>query len=186
MKRSIIVSLFLLLTSSYTTLAQEDAEQYGKTVNLGVGIGYYGYVGRPVPVVSVNYEIDVVRNFTLAPFIGFYTYNNNYYWGDYYLIGRNYSYRETVVPLGVKGTYYFDELFRAGTKWDFYASADLGFAFRRVAWESGYTGNRTLDRRASALYVDIHIGSEYHMNERLGLYLDLSTGVSTIGVAFHF
>lgn len=187
MKKISIAFLFFLLTSNFSICAQgSDDEKYGKTLNLGVGIGYYGYVGHSVPFLGANYEFDVARNFTLAPFIGFYTYSNNYYYGDYYSTYRNYSYRETVIPVGVKGTYYFDQLFNAGPKWDFYASVDLGFAFTSVTWDTGYTGDKKLSKGASPLYLNGHAGAEYHMNDRLGLFLDLSVGISTVGLAVHF
>ncbi|MGQ0826783.1 MAG: hypothetical protein ACT4ON_00155 [Bacteroidota bacterium] len=183
-----LVVTFLLFIGCYVGKAQEmtDSEQYGRTLNLGIGIGYYGYVGHALPVASFNYEFDVARNFTLAPFIGFYSYTNYYYWGDYDRPYRDYSYRETVVPVGVKGSYYFDQLFRAGEKWDFYASADLGFAFRTVTWDAEYNGSKKLSRGASPLYIDGHVGAEYHMNDKIGLFLDLSTGISTFGLAIHF
>jgi len=186
MKKLIAGFLFLIVCYSGKAQGTTDAEQYGRTLNMGIGIGYYGYVGHALPVVSFNYEIDVARNFTLAPFIGFYSYTNKYYWGDFYSPSRNYSYRETVVPLGVKGSYYFDQLLRAGEKWDFYASADLGFAFTKVTWDDGYTGDKKLSNGASPLYIDGHVGAEYHMNEKVGLFLDLSTGISTFGLAIHF
>src|ERR1700741_3576605 len=105
-----IVSLFFATTS---ILAQEKpaAEKYGKTLNLGVGVGYFGYVNHPMPVGTMNFEFDVARNFTLAPFLGIYSYQNTHYWGNPNKPGydesyRYYSYRQVVVPAGVKGTYY--------------------------------------------------------------------------------
>lgn len=168
-----------------------EAEKYGNTLNLGAGIGYYGYVGHAVPMGMLNYEFDVARNFTLAPFVGAYTYQNSYYWGNpdkpyndpsY----RLYSYRETAVPVGVKGSYYFDQLFRAHSKWDFYAAGSVGFVFRSVVWENNYYGDKHVYQSASPLYLNAHIGAEYHMTDKAGLFLDLSTGVSTFGLAIHF
>lgn len=191
-KLAIISTLFLALLAINTTAQDKpSAEKYGKTLNLGAGIGYYGYVGRSLPVGMLNYEFDVARNFTLAPFVGFYSYQNYYYWGNpnkpYYDESyRLYSYRTTAVPVGVKGTYYFDQLFRANPKWDFYASGSVGFVFRKTVWENGYYGNTQVYKSASPLYLDAHVGAEYHMTERAGLFLDLSTGVSTFGLAIHF
>jgi hypothetical protein len=169
--------LFLLLVFHFNTQAQES---YGRTLNLGLGIGgysgYYGYVGRSLPVFNINYEIDVVRNFTLAPFASFHTFSGNH---------ESYSYHETVIPIGVKGAYYFDELFNANQKWDFYAAGSLGFAIVNSRWENGYTGDRKHFHHGNALFLDIHIGAEYHFNNRVGAFLDISTGVSTIGIAFH-
>jgi hypothetical protein len=89
------------------------------------------------------------------------------------------------MPVGVKGTYYFDQLLNAGPNWDFYAGASLGFAVRTTVWESGYAGERTFARGSSGLYLDGHIGAEYHLSELAGLWLDLSSGISTFGLAIH-
>lgn len=41
------------------------------------------------------------------------------------------------------------------------------------------------DRHAGALYLDGHIGAEYHISQKIGIFLDLSSGVSTFGLAIH-
>jgi hypothetical protein len=166
-----------MLLFHFNTNAQET---HGKTLNLGLGLGgysgYYGYVGRSLPVFHINYEIDVARNFTLAPFASLYTFSSYH---------DSYSYNETVIPIGVKGAYYFDELFEANGKWDFYLAGSLGFAIVNSRWESGYTGDRKHFHKGNALFLDLHIGTEYHFNNKFGAFLDFSTGVSTIGLAFH-
>ena len=185
MKKLIILSALLLAVAVNPTKAQ-DREYFGNTLNLAAGIGYYGYVGQALPFGTLNYEVDVARNFTLAPFIGVYSYSSNYYWANPGEGYRYFGYRETVVPLGLKGTYYFDDLFNAGPKWDFYAAGSAGFNVRKRVWDSGYYGDKKVNQSAGPLYLNAHIGSEYHMSERVGVFLDLSTGVSTVGFGFHF
>ena len=90
-----------------------------------------------------------------------------------------------MIPLGVKGSYYFDDVLGAGDKWDFYLAASLGFAIRKTTWENGYYGQNTVEHGSSGLYLDGHIGTEYHIGKKTGLFLDLSTGISTFGVAIH-
>ncbi len=185
MKKLILFTL--LLTGIFTnTNAQE---KYGRTLNLGLGLGgyygYYHYVGRSLPVFTINYEFDVAKNFTLAPFIGFYSYTNEYWWGNKVYPYRYYYYRETVIPIGVKGTYYFDGLLKANSAWDFYLAGSLGFALVKQTWEEGYYGDRNYYHSASPLYLDLHIGAEYHFNEKIGAFLDLSSGLSSIGLAVH-
>lgn len=144
--------------------------------------------GSAIPMLMFNYEFDVAKNFTVAPFVGIYAASGKYFWGNpakpfgdpsY----KYYTYNEVAIPLGAKGTYYFDELLKAGAKWDFYAAGSLGFVYRRVRWENGYTGNKTAFGGARPLHLDIHIGGEYHINSKYGLFLDLSTGVSTAGLS---
>ena len=78
LKIALISALMVLGNSIYAQ--QVSNEKFGNTLNLGAGIGYYGYLGRALPVIGINYELDVVRNFTLAPFTGIYSYRNDYYW----------------------------------------------------------------------------------------------------------
>ncbi|HEX2901112.1 MAG TPA: hypothetical protein VHS96_15445, partial [Bacteroidia bacterium] len=156
------------------------SESFGNTLNLGLGIGYYGYVGHAMPAFHLNYEFEVARNFTLAPFVTLVSYRNTRRWSS-----QNYYYRQTVVPMGVKGTYYFDKLLHAGSRWDFYLAGSLGFAWRTTRWEDGYGGETHVTNGTSGLYLDGHIGAEYHASQNVGLFLDLSTGISLFGVAIH-
>lgn len=193
MKKIIILSIVTFSALTFNVKAQDKAigEKFGHTLNLGAGIGYYGYVGRTIPVIMINYEFDVAKNFTLAPFIGVYSYRNYYYWGNpgkphWDPSYRQYYYRETAVPVGIKASYYFDQLLGAGDKWDFYVAGSLGFVFRSVTWDNDYYGDRNAYQNASPLYLNIHVGTEYHLTEKAGLFLDLSSGVSTFGLAVHF
>ncbi len=188
---SLLTLILSLEVSAQKTVSNEtkntiSTEKYGNALNAGVGIGYYGYVGYNIPVIHADYEIELDRNLTIAPSITFYNYERNYYWGDRNNSYRNYYYRETVIPIGAKITYYFDQLLKVSPKWDFYAAGSLGFIYRRTTWDYGYYGETNIQPGTGYLYIDFHIGTEYHLNNRVGLQLDLSTGVSTFGLAFHF
>jgi hypothetical protein len=191
MKKTAITLLMFLSILTFNVSAQQatSGEKFGKTLNLGLGIGgysgYYGYIGHTLPVFHLDYEFDVANSFTLAPFVSFYSYKNGYYWGNKNYPYRYYYYHETVIPLGVKGTYYFDQLLEANSKWDFYLAGSLGFAIVSSSWDADYYGDRNYYHNASSLFLDAHLGTEYHINSRVGLFLDLSTGVSTIGLAIH-
>ena len=141
---------------------------YGHTLNLGLGIGGYGYshhyYNHSLPVISLNYEFDVAKNFTLAPFITFITYRYN---DDHY--------RQSVIPIGVKGTYYFDQILGAGPDWDFYLAGSLGFTLVRTTWYDGYHSGDTYYNDNSPLFLDLHVGTEYHVRRKVGLFLDLSS-----------
>jgi hypothetical protein len=184
MKKTIFTVVLAVFIIGSTVTAQKTgyAEKHGKTLNLGLGVGgyagYYNYVGHSLPVFNVNYEFDVARNFTLAPFISFSTYRNGYYWHD-----NTYYFHETLIPIGLKGTYYFDQIFQAGSQWDFYLAGSLGFAIVTTSWDNGYNGDRNYYQDGSPLFFDLHAGAEYHFNRHVGAFLDLSTGVSTIGLS---
>ncbi len=182
MKKLLFISIIFLSMMTLDASAQHRtsaSEQHGQTFNLGVGIGYYGYVDHSVPVIMMNYEFDVARNFTLAPFVGIYSYTNDYYWDNGY-----YRYRETTIPLGVKASYYLDELLAADSDWDFYVAASLGAQIHSESWDNGYGGDRSVARDTSPLYLDAHVGARYHISRKVGIFLDLSTGVSTLGLSF--
>jgi len=187
MKTTIITSLFIAMMMGTNLSAQtSSSEKFGSTLNVGFGIGYYGYVGYSMPVIHADLEFDVARNFTLAPFFTYYEFHKNQYWkGNKNYPERYYDYRVTVIPIGVKGSYYFDHFLNANSKWDFYLAGSLGFAIRNTTWEDGYLGDPYVARGVSGLYLDGHIGTEYHLNNKLGLFLDLSSGISTFGLAVH-
>ncbi|MEI7423565.1 MAG: hypothetical protein WCK18_15790 [Prolixibacteraceae bacterium] len=178
MKTKIYILILFMAVLGSTVSAQNNvrnSENYGRTLNLGLGIGgyagYYGYVAHSIPVFNINYEFDVANSFTLAPFVTFFTYHQDYY-------------QETVIPLGVKGTYYFDKILGANPDWDFYLAGSLGFSLVKTRWDNGYYQDNKYNA-ANPLFLDLHIGAEYHLSNKVGLFLDLSTGVSTLGLAFH-
>lgn len=173
MKKIFTILLGVILISANASAQRSgSSEKFGNTFNIGLGIGYYGYTDNNIPVINLNYEFDVAKDFTLAPFITFYSYHHKYY-------------RQTVIPIGVKGSYYFDKILKADSKWDFYLAGSLGVALINTRWDNGYDGKLDRNEGAGPLYLDLHIGSEYHFNSKVGAFLDLSTGVSTVGLSFH-
>jgi hypothetical protein len=123
----------------------------------------------------------------LLPSLAFiiFTENTEYYWENSSYPSGYYTYSETVIPIGVKGSYYFDDLLEANADWDFYVAGSLGFAIVKSHWEDGYYGDEKHFHRGNPLFLDIHLGTEYHFNDRIGAFLDISSGVSTIGLAIH-
>jgi len=180
-----LITIALLLLNNARGQNPNTTTRFGNTLNIGVGMGYYGYINQSVPVVHLDYEFDVAKDFTLAPFVSFYSFRREHYYGNPSKGYNYYRYTETAIPIGAKGTYYFDELVQAGSKWDFYVAGSLGFVIINSGWDDGYDGDRNIYRRSNPLYLNAHIGTEYHLNSRAGIFLDLSTGVSTIGLSIH-
>jgi hypothetical protein len=172
MKKSIL--LFTLITTIFQ-FNNYGQEQYGYTLNLGMGIGghygYYRYVGNSLPDFHIDYEIAVANNFTLAPSLNIHTYSKQYN-------------RETGLGIGVKGFYYFDNIEKAGSKWGFYLGGTIGFVTLNSRWDANYQGDRHYNHPAPH-FLDFHLGTEYHVNSRLGVFLDLSSGISTFEIAIH-
>lgn len=143
-----------------------SGEQYGHALNLGLGFGYGG-VGSGL-MLAANYEFDVAKNFTIAPFIAFQSYSN-----------AAYSY--TIIPIGAKGSYYFDDLLKAPSDWDFYLGLSLGYSIESFSYKfATYT---PVDK--NPLFLGGHLGAEYHVSPKVGIALDLGSRYSTIGVGLH-
>lgn len=47
-------------------------------------------------------------------------------------------------------------------------------------------GSRNIYKSTSPLHLAGHIGAEYYINEKTWIFFDLSSGVSTFGLAVHF
>ncbi len=173
MKKTLLFLAFIL------PLIGHSQESYGKTANLGLGLGY-GWYRSSLPIIHFNYEFNAAKNLTLAPFVTLIHYGYTQKWN-----GKKYKYRSTTIPIGVKASYYFDEIFSLDPKFDIYLGAMIGFNLYSARWDDDDYNGPDYDRRTSSLYWDLNFGVEYHINERIGLLLDLSTGISTFGIAIH-
>ena len=166
---------FIVFFSNHSNAQQNTVyEKYGKTINIGIGsgIGNYGYAFYKTPAVHLDYEIDIIPTLTLAPFVLLYQFRNNVY-------------HESVIPVGLKATCYFDQIVKAHARWDFYLAGSLGYAIRKTVWENGFTPDPNTSYGPGALYLVLSIGTEYHITKKLGAYIDLSNGISTIGLSIH-
>ena len=186
------LKITLILILSFFCINTYAQEKYGTTVNLGLGIGgysgYYRNIGYYLPVVHLDVEFDVARNFTLAPYINFASATYRYHLSN---PSRDYIYKVNIIPVGVKASYYLDELLQAGPKWDFYVAGSLGIVLVNSSWNDYYYYNSRYysgyyyTHSDPQPYLDLHLGTEYHINNRVGIFLDLSNGLSTAGIAIH-
>ncbi len=171
------LALILLVFLPFFSNGQET---YGKTANIGLGIGYRNAFRASLPILHFNYEFDVAKNFTLAPFVTLIHYRYHYDWK-----GTRYRYNAWTIPVGLRGSYYFDELFNLDSKFDIYGGGSVGFTIYNGRWDDDKYDGPDYDGGYSQLYLDLHVGAEYHIKENLGLFVDFSTGISTIGLAIH-
>ncbi len=175
-KQTIVCLVFIciLFINNAGAQAKPVSEKYGHTINIGVGsgIGNYGYAFYKTPAVHIDYEIDIIPTLTLAPFVLLYQFRNN-------------AYHERVIPVGLKATCYFDQIVKAHPHWDFYLAGSLGYAIRKTVWENGFAPDPNTSYGPGALYLVLSIGSEYHITKKLGAFIDLSNGISTIGLSIH-
>lgn len=184
--KHIVALLFLTLTWDFVLAQEKEADAgFGKTINVSVGLGYYRYVGYPVQTIHADYELQIDKNLTAAPFVTIYSYNSSYVWGDLNTSYRKYDYSETAIPIGIKVSYYLDDLVNAASQWDFYFSGSLGYVFRKTIWETAYDGKKEINPGMGPLYLDVHTGAEFHVTKPLGLTLDVSLTMATLGIAVH-
>lgn len=188
MQTKILYTAKLVIVLVFCTAKVYANDQYGKTFNLGFGNSWYGTYRVPVSMLHLNYEFDVANQFTLAPFISYHIHNRGIYNNYYRYEDRRYRYYETIVPIGVKGTYYLDDAINLDNKFDLYLAGSLGFALVRNRYEYvGYDGRTRVYRNAyggtTPLFLDAHLGFEYHINPKIGMFVDLSTTISTIGLS---
>lgn len=180
------IMLVIILPATFqTSYAQEKNttkhEKYGGVFNAGMGAGYFGAQLLPAPYFTANYEIQLAHNTTLAPFFGFASYR-----GDPEVIsGVYYYHRATLLPFGVKGTYYIDKLLLAPPRWDFYVAGSIGYGYYRKVWDFGYSGPVGTVPGITPTFIQVHIGAEFHINKQTGLFFDAATGGSVIGICIH-
>lgn len=176
MKKALL--LFLLVTSF--TLTGNTQESYGNTANIGIGLGHRNVYRASFPIIHFNYEFDVIEDITLAPFITLVHYRYINKWN-----GKKYRYNSWTIPIGLKGSYYFDDFLNLDSKFDIYGGGSIGFNIFTGGWNDGAYDGPDYDGGFSQLYLDINIGAEFHLNSKIGLILDLSTGISTFGISIH-
>ncbi len=176
------VVLLLLLFNNLESKGQENnTEPFGRSFNMGMGPGYFSTEILPAPFFTINYEYDILNNLTIAPFLGFVSYK-----GDASVIAsRYYYYWATILPFGIKTSYYLDQVLKIPCRWDVYIACSVGFTYINKTWDYGYPGIKGGIPGLREEYLHAHLGVEYHINRTTGLFVDLSTGVAVAGISLH-
>lgn len=149
------LSLAILLSPTQTATAQE---LHGSALNLGVGIG-----ARQAAVYHINFEFDVVPSVTIAPSASFYGYTK-------------------FVPIGLKASYYFDQVLNLLPEWDLYVAGTAAMGIVSDDWNNQTYRDMYRFRGANNLFFDVHIGTEYQVTPRAGMFIDLASNAATIGI----
>lgn len=103
-------------------------------------------------LLGINYEIPVHRDITIAPGVGT---NFDLDW----------------LNLGVKGNYYFDNLFGLSDEaWDVYGGVNVGYALD-MRDDKDNNGNDESD-----LNLGLHVGGRWFWNDKWGVYLEFAGG----------
>lgn len=103
-------------------------------------------------LLGINYEIPVHRDITIAPGVGT---NFDLDW----------------LNLGVKGNYYFDNVFGLSDEaWDVYGGVNVGYALD-MRDDKDNNGNDESD-----LNLGLHVGGRWFWNDKWGVYLEFAGG----------
>ncbi len=168
---------------------------------LNIGFGYNYYAGIPF---IINYELSnkalgmaedpleaYQMGLTFAPQVGFYRYSNWY--PSPAAAYSNYNYTVNNLFFGVKLHAYIDRVIDLPKNLDLYFAVAPQFMIRRVTWDypSNVPGiyqpnNKWLANRRgrNTFALPIHIGAEYKLNRNIGVWGDIGTMMSTVGLSF--
>lgn len=153
--------LAILLLAGTQSFAQLAVDKGTKFINLGVGLGGYGYyTGGGGIGLNAGIDFGVYRNITAGVSAGYKSYGSV----------LNYNYNS--FDVGVRGSYHFNELLKLSTdKADLYAG--LGISYFSFSY-GGYLDNY------GAVYVPIHIGGRYFFSEKFGAFAELGSSLATL------
>lgn len=164
------------LLAATQSFAQLSIDKGTKFLNVGVGVGSYGFGGYGAygfnsgVALGASFEVGVYKNITVG---GFADYRHVGYVGI--AGGTNYIY------FGARGSYHFNELLNLSTdKVDLYAGIGLGYL--SASLDNAYYGGYNV----GGLIVPIHLGGRYFFSEKIGGFAELASDVAPlkIGVTF--
>ncbi|MEZ0485898.1 hypothetical protein [Fibrella aquatica] len=159
-----IIALFSLTLLTTSSFAQMEIDKGTKFVNLGIGVGGFGYGGIGFNAAA---DLGVAKNITAGVQAG--------YRSASIISGYNVNY----LDLGVRGSYHFNELISIPETFDVYAGLTLTYVNVSTTY-STYGGS------SSGIYFPLHLGGRYMFSEKLGGFAELGSAVQTLraGVTF--
>ena len=98
-----------------------------------------------IGIIGISYEIPLSAAITIAP-AAYTNFDLNH------------------ITLGVKGNYYFDELFKLNSAWDVYAGANVGF------------GIAINNKHSNDLALGLQVGGRWFWSEKWGVYAEIGGG----------
>ncbi|WP_247235751.1 hypothetical protein [Telluribacter sp. SYSU D00476] len=160
--------LTFVVMAMFTLASQSAFAQYekgDKLLNVGIGLGTYGYGGIGL---GGSFEVGVHDAISVGALGG---YSSRGYLG----------YRWSVLTIGARGSYHFNELLNLNDeRFDLYAG--LGLAYRNINYGGIY------DSYGDGVSLLAHIGGRYYFKPSTALFAELGSGFSVLhaGVAFKF
>ena len=157
-----LLSLTLLTTTSFAQLAIDKGTKF---VNLGIGIGGYGYFNGSGLGFNAAADFGVAKNITVGGVAGY----------------RGYGDGVSSFDIGARGSYHFNELLSVPEAVDLYAG--LGISYFSLNYGSTYG---VLTGSYSTTYIPIHIGGRYFFSDNLGGFAELGSSLATLKLGITF
>lgn len=187
--RYILLALVCVLTLSEThaqTVSKGDRM-------IGVGIGFFNQI-RPsgfttnLPPIQLQYEHGLFDNFTLSGLVGFSTSSfidkgyRTIPFSPYVYEYQEYEWNVTNIVIGLKGTYYFDELIDLPDNLVPYGSLMLAhnIVSENVTMRAGSEFlNPSLDPvNQSESFVGLVVGAKYFLGDNLSIYGEFGKSIA--------
>ena len=163
------ILLVLGLLAGTQSFAQMAIDKGTKFINLGIGVGGYGYYTAGSGIgLNAAADFGVTKNITAGAAVGYRSYGSV----------ASYSYHS--FDIGARGSYHFNELLNlANDKVDLYAG--LGISYFSFSYGGAFDSYGTV-------YVPIHLGGRYFFSDNIGAFAELGSSLATLklGVTFKF
>lgn len=181
MKKQLLLATVFML-SAITGMAQSKSSSFNKgdnLLNIGVGIGspFFGSgYSSSLPVnPTISYERGVSNAISVG---GQLSYASSKYEG----FNNSYSFKESAIYIGARGSYHFNELLQLNPKFDLYGGASLGYVTVSIS-----DNQSTYEGAASSLGFGLFAGGKYYLKSSTALYAELgyqSLSLLNVGIAF--
>lgn len=153
----------LVLMASTHSFAQLAVDKGTKFVNLGIGVGGYGYFNGSGLGLNAAADFGVAKNITVGGVLGY----------------RGYGSGVNSFDIGARGSYHFNEILNLTTdKADLYAG--IGISYYRLSYGDTYLRSVGISDTYSTTYVPIHIGGRYFFTENLGGFAEFGSSLATL------
>lgn len=154
------IALVIALLAGTQSFAQLAIDKGTKFINLGIGVGGYGYYTGGGIGLNASADFGVYKNITVGGVVGYKSYGS---------VGA-YNYHS--FDIGARGSYHFNELLSLSTdKADLYAG--IGLSYYSFSY-GGYLDNY------GSVYLPIHLGGRYFFSEKLGGFAELGSSLATL------
>jgi len=182
-KQLYFIAFFTLI--SYAGMSQSKSSSFNNgdnLVNIGIGVGSpffgSGYKASLPINPSISYEKGVTDVISVG---GQLSYASAKFDDDF---DSGYSFKESAVYIGARGSYHFNQAFDLDSKFDVYGGVSLGYVAVSVSDNTG-----SLGATASGVGFGLFGGGKYFFSPGTAIYAEVgyqSLSFLNIGVAFKF